>query len=714
MRTMFSQNWYRVAELAPRLRGHVRIHDHQYRGVTWRIIEDRQAQRFHRLTPSAYFVVSMMDGQRVMREIWDLTEARFGSECPTQDEVIHLLAQLHGADLMIGRNLPDLGELDKRASDISRRTLMSRVKNPMAIRLPIFDPDKFLSATLSLVGWMFSPIGGVLWLLLVIAGTVQAVLVWPELTNNLSDQVLSVQNIALLLLVYPIVKAVHELGHAYAVKKWGGEVHEIGIMFLVLLPVPYVDASASLSFREWWRRAIVGGAGILVEVALAAAAILIWAQMEPGLTRAAMFNVALIGSISTVLFNGNPLLRFDGYYVFCDLIGIPNLGTRSNKYLGYLVQRYAFGMDEAENPAVARGERAWFVVYAISAFIYRLTVMLAIGLFVATKFFVVGVLLGILVVFNMALLPILKSLWFVISGRAVSRHRTRAVTVTFGGAALLVAGLFLLPFPYFTVSQGVVWLPENSAVRAGTAGTVAEVIAQPGRPVKAGDPLVRLEDPRLEASLEVQEIHLRGLTLQLAAAGVSDPVSARILKEEVNRAKDELERMRDRQEALVLRAPRGGAWQHPLPDDLVGAFLGRGAVVGHVVSEQDRRLRVVVGQADVDLVRTNSLNVEVRLIYDMEEVIPAVVLREVPAGDRELPSAALSTAGGGPFAIDPKFADRPHALENVFMFDLAVDSINAALLPGARIYARFEHSDAPVAERVWRSVRRLFLRNFNV
>ncbi|SLN56705.1 HlyD family secretion protein [Roseisalinus antarcticus] len=712
---MFSQNWYRVADLAPRLRGHVQIHDHVYRGIVWRIVEDPQAGRFHRLTPAAYFIVAMMDGRRRMREIWDLTEARFGAETPTQDDVIRLLAQLHAADLLLGQNLPDLAELDRRASDHAHKMLMSRVKNPMALRIPLFDADRFLATTLPLVGWLFTPLGAVLWLGLVIAGGVQAALHWPELTGNLSDRVLSTGNIAVLVLVYPMIKAVHELGHAYAVKKWGGEVHEIGLMFLVFLPVPYVDASASIAFRHWWQRAVVGGAGIAVELGLAAAAILIWVQTEPGLVRAALFNVALIGSVSTILFNGNPLLRFDGYYVMADLLGIPNLATRANKYLGYLVQRYGFGMEEAETPARARGERRWFVFYAIASFFYRISVMIAIGVFVASQFFVIGVVLALLVVWNMALWPLAKGLWFVVGHQATRRCRRRAVAVTAGAAAMMAALVFALPMPQATRAQGVVWLPEGAAVRTGTTGEVAELLARPGDRVAAGDPLLRLSDPRLDALLRVQQAHLTDLRTQFASAAVSDPPTARLIAAEVARAEDELGRMQDRRSALTVRAGRDGTWEVAGANDLIGQFLGRGDAVGTILSPNDRTVRVVVPEADIDLIRSGTRAVEVRLATDMGTVLGARILREVPAGDRVLPSLALSRQGGGRFALDPDSRDGPRALQQLFQFDLEIDAPGAhTLYAGARVHARFAHPDSPPATRLWRGVRQLFLRSFDV
>ena len=195
----------------------------------------------------------------------------------------------------------------------------------------------------------------------------------------------------LLWITFPFVKALHELGHGFAVKRWGGEVHEMGIMFLVFMPVPYVDASAASAFQSKYQRMVVGSAGMLVEVFIAALAMFVWLNVEPGMIRAVAFNVMLIAGVSTVLFNGNPLLRFDGYYVLMDWLEIPNLGSRANQYIGYLIQRYPFGIRNAQSPVSARGERGWFVFYSIASFCYRMFIFATIIWFVAGEFFVVGV-----------------------------------------------------------------------------------------------------------------------------------------------------------------------------------------------------------------------------------------------------------------------------------------------------------------------------------
>ena len=354
--TLFSPSWYRVAPLKPRLRSHVEIHRHSYRDEVWFILQDHASGRSHRLTPAAYYLIGLMDGERSIEQLWQLCNERAGSEAPTQDDVIRLLGQLHAADALICDVPPDTRELFRRFQRQQRQTWRQRLWTPLAIRIPLVDPDQFLERTAFFVRPLFGWAGVILWLTIVAAGLVVAGLNWSALTEDVVDRALAPQNLLLLWFAYPVVKAIHELGHAYAVKIFGGEVHEIGIMFLVFVPVPYVDASAASSFPDKRQRMVVGAIGIAVELALAAFALVLWVHAADGSVHAIAYNVILIGGVSTVLFNGNPLLRFDGYYVLADAIELPNLGQRATRYLGYLVQRYAFGCDASfRRQMVAQG-----------------------------------------------------------------------------------------------------------------------------------------------------------------------------------------------------------------------------------------------------------------------------------------------------------------------------------------------------------------------
>ena len=576
VRALLSSDWYRVAPLKPRLRAHVEVHLQRFRGDTWFIVQDLHSGKYHRITPAANFILALMNGKRTMHQIWEIACRRFEDDPPTQSETIKLISQLHRSDLIASDLPPDMEEIGRRHAKQERQTMIARIKNPMALRLPLFDPDKFLGATVNLVRFLFTPFGFVMWCALVGTGLVLAIINWQELSEGFTDQVLAAENLLLIALAYPLVKAVHELGHGYATKVWGGEVHEIGVMFLVFIPVPYVDASSSAAFDSKWRRAVVGGAGIMVETALASIALLVWLNAEPGLVRAFAFNVMLIGGVSTLLFNGNPLLRFDGYFVFADLIEIPNLGQRSNAYIFYLIRTHLFRVKEVPDGVTAKGERKWLFCYAIAAFIYRVFISFAIALFVASKFFFVGILLAAWALFNTFILPLLKGIKYMISSPELRQKRGKAFGLVGGALIGLAALLFSTPAPYATVAHGVVWLDQDAIIRARTEGFVVDVEAPANGQLAAGDPVVTLQDPILENRIAILESQLREGQLRLRAILLVDQVQAQLLRDRVILLEDQLNSLIQRRDDLIVQTNAAGVPVIPSSENLTGRLIRQG------------------------------------------------------------------------------------------------------------------------------------------
>jgi putative peptide zinc metalloprotease protein len=469
---LFSSAWYRVAALRPRLRRHAQIHRHHYRGQLWYILQDHASQRVHRFSPAAYSVIGLMDGKRTVEALWEVASARLGDDAPTQDELIQLLTHLHAADMLQCDVPPDTTELLLRYERQRRQTWQNRLLSPFYVRLPLFDPELFLQRLLPWIRPCFSGLGLLLWLLVVGTAMLLAAMHWHDLTEDIVDRVLVPHNLLLLWLVFPVLKTLHEFGHAFATKSYGGEVHEMGVMLLVFTPCPYVDASAASAFRSKWHRMMVGAAGMIVELFLASLALFVWLNVEPGVVRAMTYNVMFIAGISTVLFNGNPLLRYDGYYIFADYLEIPNLRVRARAYLRYLWERYAFGHLEAESEIATPSERRWFVCYGIAALIYRLVVFVAVSMFIANRFFFIGAVLAIGGLVAGGATPLVRLLTYLSTSPRLRGIRLRSGLVVGCVTALVVGAVCFAPVPLRSRAEGVIWVPEGARVRATANGFV--------------------------------------------------------------------------------------------------------------------------------------------------------------------------------------------------------------------------------------------------
>lgn len=712
-RPLLSANWYRVKDLRPRLRRHAEVHRQSFRGEIWYVIEDHAAASYQRVSQAGYRLVGMMDGKRTVDQIWRSAAETLGDDLPTQDETIQLLMRLHAAEILHVDIPADMTRVTERGQNLRRKKAMQSIRNPLALRIPIFDPDRFLRATMwfmrPLTGWL----GAILWLGIVAFGVSLAALHWESLSHNVADRAFTVGNLLLALATYPLIKACHELGHAYAVRRWGGEVHEIGVMFLVFMPVPYVDASAATAFRSKWRRAAVAAAGILVEMFLAAVAMILWTMLEPGLLRAAMMNVILVAGISTLLFNGNPLLRFDGYYVFSDLIEIPNLGSRANHHLIYLAQRYLFGLDDVKSPAVAPGEAFWFVTYGIAALLYRMVIMFGIVLFVASRFFEVGLALALWSFVLVIVMPVLKGLWFVLTSPRLDRRRAHAILVTATIALAFGWLLFSRPAPYASIVEGVVWPPEHTYANAGSDGFVTEMLARPGETLAPGAAILRIADPLLDARVELLQARVKEMSLRRLAVAPEDRAALDIASQELGLAQQELALATDLRGEQILKSPGGGRLAFVTAEELEGRFVHKGQTLAYVVGRDDPVIRVAVPQSTVDLVTRRLAGIELRLASDLGTTHPARILRAVPQATTRLPSAALAVSGGGRIAADPTQTGA-HSIEPLFLFDIAPqDQVQLSHL-GERVYIRFDYARMPIGQQIWRAMRQIFLRDLNV
>ncbi|MBK0394996.1 hypothetical protein [Ramlibacter algicola] len=714
--SLLSNSWYRVAHLQPRLRSHARLHRMRYRGALWYLLQDPVSNRVHRFTPAARFLIAAMDGRRTVQQLWELANRQLGENAPTQDDVIHLLGQLHAADLLQSDAMPDVTELFERGRQQERAMRRRSYLNPMALRVHLWDPDALLNRLKPAIDVLWSRWGALAWLAVVLPALLLVAPHWDQLTNNFSDRVLATDNLLMLWVVFPLIKALHEFGHGAATKRGGGEVHDLGVVMLVMIPVPYVEASAATVFRSKLHRAIVAASGMGVELFIAALSFYLWLLVEPSAFRAALFNVMLVAGVSTLVFNGNPLLRYDAYYILSDLLEMPNLAQRAARYWGYLVQRHAFGATEVTTAEAHWRDKAWLIAYGLLSTIYRVMVTMAIAVFIANEFFFIGVVLALWAVASMVVLPVVKAIRHVAANPQLRTRRRRVMTVTGGALAAAVLLLFVVPAPFRTVVEGVAWLPETSMVRTGQDGFVERLVAQPGARVRTGDVLVEVRNPVLEAQHRVTRAKVAELEATYLSLLQSDRAQAAIARDQLAAEEAALAAASQKLGQLTLRAQADGVFMANKPQDLPGRHFRQGDLVAYVVARPQLVARVVATQDSVDAVRESRKDVQVRLAHLPNVVWHGKLEREVPGGEEYLPSKVLSVEGGGKLAVDARDAKGPKTLERTFQFDVAVAAGQnpPPFFFGERVHARFEHAPEPIGLQWLRQARRLFLSQFHV
>jgi putative peptide zinc metalloprotease protein len=702
-----------VAQLRPQIQPHIDVHRHRYRGTTWYVLHDQMTGRVHRFTPATYLLIGRMNGEQTLDDIWKSAAIALGENAPTQDEVIRLLSQLHSSDLMQSDDASETSELLERLNKRRWNLLARNFKNPLVITLSLLDPDMILSRLVALAQPLGARFFVALWLALVLPAMVLLALHAHEWSASLPERTLAAENLLLLAMVFPVVKLLHELGHGLMVKAFGGAVHDAGVMFLVFVPVPYVDASASLSFRSKYRRALVGAAGMLVEFAVAAIAFYVWLFAEFGLVKAIALDVILIAGFSTLIVNGNPLLRFDGYYILSDLLEIPNLGSRSTRYWGTTLERLLFDVKTHRASSVSRSERPWLLIYAPLAYIYRVVVFVGIALFVSIEYLAVGVAIAIWSLVISFVLPIGRIVHHLLTSPMLKGRRGRALGISGLGCLTLIALIMLVPAPLATVSEGVIWLPEEAQVRAGTNSFIRKLEVSSGSKVRSGEDLFQLADPSLAAQLLAQRQRVVEVETRLRADEVIDRVKAALTRQELEAEHSELQRLADRAQRLVVHSPRSGTFAALDPNDAQGRYVREGSMIGFVVGDEPRIVRAIVRQDDIELVRDHLREVQAKIVDRLSETFDASIIREVPAAGNALPSKALGIAGGGRIATDPKDSEGNTAIERVFQFDLRLSPPPRDAKYGTRVYLRFNHEWEPLGWQWYRRLRQLFLSYFD-
>ena len=714
-RSLFSSSWYSVATLKPRLIPQARIRRHVYRGQVWYVVQDQSGGKFHRLSPEAYALLRRMDGTRSVQALWEEANVASSGDACTQDEIVDLLVKLHASDLLMADTTPDSAALLDRYRKKRQQTIKQWLFNPMSLKIPLLDPDPYLARLAPRLAWCFGRVGVMVWLALVLPAMLLAAQHWNELTHNLSDHVLSSSNLLAMALVFPVVKVFHELGHGLAVRVWGGAVHEMGLMFLVFAPVPYVDASAAAAFESKYQRMAVAAAGMLFESVLAALALYVWLLTEPGVVRAVTFNVMVIAGFSTLVVNGNPLLRYDGYFILSDLIEMPNLAQRGQKYLAYLWDRHVFGALEVEVPQESPGERRWLVAYTPLAWCYRVFVTVSIILFIGNEFFIFGAAIALWGGVTLIGAPLVRTYLHIMRSPALRRQRTRAIRISAALTGAMLVLTFVLPMPLRTQSEGVVWLPEQSMLYAGGGGYFQRWLVAPGTRVKRGDPLYVLEDAMLATELAVSQAKVDEAEAKLRAEPFANAVKTALLQRQLEQESAVLQRVEERARKLYGYAETDGVLTAAKSSqDMPGQFFKKGELVGYVLDKRDLIARVVVQQDDIGLIRNRWKGAELRLAENVSVARPAALSRMVPGGAEELPTAALGLAGGGRIPTLPNDQNGVKTIERVFFVDLrlAADTLPAAF--GERVHVRFEHGFEPLGIQGLRRLRQLFLSRFGV
>lgn len=712
----FSDAWHRLASARVGLLPTVQVRKQSYRRQTWYVLQDAFSQKFFRVTPQAWRFLARLSPRRSVDETWRGYVSEFPEDAPGQEEVAQLLSQLNLASLLYFRHQADSAAIYKR--DQTRRLRETRAKFMafLYIRIPLLDPDAWLDRIRPLIAAFTHPLAALLWFVVVGMGAAAALGEREALVDG-AQGLLSLSNLPWLYLSLAGLKLFHELGHAFVCKRYGGQVHTLGVMFLIFTPLPYMDASASWRFRSRWQRALVGAAGMIVELFLAALGALVWANSGEGLVHSLAFNVMVVGSVSSLLFNGNPLLRFDAYFILADLVDIPNLYQKASQQWLYYADRWLLGSPSAHPAALDAWERGWMTTYAPLSYVYRLFITAGILLFVLDQWFVLGLAMFAVAAWTLVVLPLVK-LFGHLAGPRSHKNRARAWLVAGTLLLLLFGVLGGVPLPHAIKADGVLEAEQSRAVVVGVDGVLARLEAHSGDTLEAGQVIARLDNPELRHDLEVTRQQLGELAAQRRRALAVSLSDLEPLARRERALRDRLAELESMSRELVVRAELGGRWVAPSLHELEGTWINRGANLGEVVGEGGYRFTAIVTQEDAEqLFRQRPSGVELRLSGQADHLIQARAVTLIPYQRQKLASSALGWMGGGDFAVRPDDQSGKLAAEAFFELraQLPAESLRGLVaLHGLTGRLRVPLPEQPLAQRLRDSLRQLAQKRYQL
>jgi putative peptide zinc metalloprotease protein len=724
-RPTFHEAWYRVAQLRPRLLSSVQVYRQHFRGRMWYVLENPATNKFSRISTDAYHFIALLDGNRTVAEVWRICNEQYGDSAPTQGEVIQLLGQLYSSNLLYAELAPDTAGLFSRYRTRIKRQIQGFLTNLLFVRIPLIDPDYILKRWVHIVGKVFTPVGFLVWLTVLFTGLYFIIGNLGELIYQ-SSNVLAPGNLILLYISIVFVKVFHEFSHSFACRAFGrvegsgGQVHVMGVMFLVFVPLPYMDASSAWAFRKRRHRVIVGLAGIMAELFIASIAAVVWANTSAGTIHSIAYNIIFIASVSTLLFNGNPLLRFDAYYVLSDLLEIPNLSQRSRNYVYYLVRKYCWNVRAVPNPAHTFGEAVWFIFYGTASTAYRVFICIRILLFLNRRLpeelFILVPIFAFSAIIAWVFVPIGKFIRYLATGGELARSRPRAVFSTLGFLAVIILLIGIIHFPDYCRIEGVVEPVGLAIVHIESDGFVSDFLTS-GRSVSVdSDALIKATNPELQAERKILLSELAVLEARRRIATTREIAAAQIMTEQIEALNEKIERVEHDLSSLNLHPVLSGTWVSPEVERSRGMYLRRGQQIGFVANLDDVLVRATAGQSlAAILVEQARRELELRVKGRPDVELTGRIEKIFPAGDEVLPSEALGYAVGGSMPTQARDQRGIKAAEKFFEVRIRPDCDGSfRLLTGQRVVARIQLESKPLVVQWWLWFRQLFQRRFYI
>ncbi len=724
--------------IALQMRRDLIVRRQRWQGREYWTVKDPLTLKYYRFENEEFAILSMLDGQTSSDAIRERFEQEFAPQRISAAQLQHLLTMLHRSNLLVADAAGQGSQLLKRDRQRQRREWIATASNFLAIRFRGLDPDRLLNRLNACVGWIFSVPAAVSALVLIVAALLLVAAEFDTFVARLPSfrAFFAAQNWAWLAVVLCFTKILHEFGHGLACKRFGGECHEMGVMLLVFTPCLYCNVSDAWMVPSKWRRAAIGAAGMYFELILAAICTFLWWLSEPGLLNHLCLNVMFVSSVSTLLFNANPLMRFDGYYILADLLEIPNLRQKSAAVIQRKLGAWLLGLRERPDPFLPARRRWLFAGFCVASSVYTWLVTLSIFWFFYRVLQpyglkVVGQMLGIAMIASLIVTPLVRLTRFILQPARPQEVNPMRATLSFGLIGLIAAVILCAPLPYYVAATFEVQPRDAASVYIEVPGELKVVHLKSGR-VAAGETIAELADPELRLLAQRMQSQRADLTARIESirqrAHTDDAALLELAQTEEALASltKQIKRLEEDLAKLTIRAPEAGIVVPPLqrkqqqrdrlelanwsgrPLDVrnVGAFLEPSTLVCKIAQPGRLEAILAVEQEELDFVRPGQA-VDLLLASHPGLRLPGKI-DHIAEENMEVAPTRLAAQAGGQLATEADKSGVHRPLSVVYQANVQIDDASGEIVPGSTGLARIHAGYQPLGQRLWRAACRTF------
>lgn len=662
------------------LRSDLNVSRQLHHGAAHYVIHDPVSFRTHRLKVDQYRLLTSLDPAKSLGDNFQDLVVRGEFEAEDEGLFFDLVSQFSRLSLIVMPNANGAKLYEQHIKVVANKR-KSRVLGALFLQVPLVNPDQFLSKTIHLAAWMFSRAFFVTWIVGMLAAGFVLIHRKADLLEPLNG-ILALKNLPYLWISFIGLKVWHELGHGYACKKFGGRVPEMGTILIAGTPAAYVDATAAWSFPERWKRLTVMCGGMFFESLIFIPGVFIWAFSTSSLWQSFAYQLAVTASLVTILFNANPLMRFDGYFILSELIGIQNLRPRADATIKRFLVRTFLGLKPPPSQD-SLTTRIWLVLYGIAARIYRFTLVISIAVMVALRFPLIGLLLAAFHVVTSLGMGLIKMVAYLLKSKETEPIRGRARLVALG----LVVGLPILacvvPVPFGVVREGLIATETEHFVNVDSAGEFTDALVKSGQTVASGTALVHLRNDRLTEQLDLLIAERQAAQRQWEILQQIDPAEAAQQQPVIVELNQQIRNLQDLVDRLIVKSPGKGQIVRLIRANQQGRFLQPGEQIA-VVVDGATILRSWLNEDQLGSIdREIGAEVSFRMPGDSLTTFTGKITAIEPAAESTFQQLALSQTTGGEILVDPS-SGKP--LEPVFRIDIEpIDGNIPVTQHGARV-----------------------------